>query len=230
MSSKVFTISGRRVTVYEAAHSAPIVYFNADRGEAEQVHAALKDAECPEHTLVTVNVKSWNDDLSPWKADAVFKGGQPFGGRADDYLDSLTDAIIPGVESELMYSPTARFIAGYSLAGLFSLYSLYRTDIFDGAASVSGSLWYPGFLEYTHTHEMIRRPECVYFSLGDRESRTKNPVMSTVQEKTEELEAELKNQGISTVFELNPGNHFVDSDMRTARGITWIIRSQLHIG
>ena len=37
-------------------------------------------------------------------------------------------------------------IAGYSLAGLFALYALYKTDAFTRVASMSGSLWFPGIM------------------------------------------------------------------------------------
>lgn len=37
-------------------------------------------------------------------------------------------------------------IAGYSLAGLFALYALYKTDVFTRVASMSGSLWFPGIM------------------------------------------------------------------------------------
>ena len=63
-------------------------------------------------------------------------------------------------------APRWRGIAGYSLAGLFAVYALYRTDVFARAASVSGSLWFPGFREYVFSHTPLCRPDCVYFSLG----------------------------------------------------------------
>ena len=62
------------------------------------------------------------------------------------------------------------------------MYALCNTDAFSRAASVSGSLWFPGFKEYVLSHPPIHRPDCVYFSLGDRESKTRNPVLQTVQE------------------------------------------------
>ena len=46
------------------------------------------------------------------------------------------------------------------------------------------------------------------FSLGNKEAKTKNPVMKTVEEKTKELHRWYKEQGIPVVYEEKPGNPF----------------------
>ena len=38
-----------------------------------------------------------------------------------------------------------------------------------------------------------------------------------------ELSAECVKRGAESIFEENPGNHFVDSELRTAKGICWIL-------
>ena len=134
----------------------------------------------------------------------------------------MTEEIIPAAEKELQRSSLAR-IAGYSLAGLFALYAIYRTELFSRVGNMSGSLWFPGMKAYIFSHEPKRRPDCIYFSLGDKESKTRNPILRTVQENTEEICAYYQRRGIDTVFRLNPGNHFVQSVERTAAGIVWML-------
>ena len=63
------------------------------------------------------------------------------------------------------------YIGGYSLAGLFSLWAAYQTDVFSGIAAASPSVWFPGFIEYMKEHEI--KSETVYLSLGDREEKTR---------------------------------------------------------
>ena len=63
----------------------------------------------------------------------------------------------------------------------------------------------------------------MYFSLGNKENKTKNPILRTVQENTEEISAYYQSKEIDTVFQLNLGNHFVQSVERTAAGIAWIL-------
>lgn len=120
-------------------------------------------------------------------------------------------------------APAWRGIVGYSLAGLFALYAIYRTDIFSRVGSISRSLWFPGWKEYALTHEPKRPPDCVYFSLGDKESKTRNSILRSVQQDTEDICGFYRAMGVDTVFQLNPGNHYDRAAERTAAGITWLL-------
>ena len=200
-----------------------MIYLNTFEGEGEQVLRLLRDDGCPAFTLVSVSNLDWNHDMSPWEIPPVFKNTEPCTGGADDYLKLLIERIVPEAEKEIKGSVLWRGIAGYSLAGLFALYSLYQTDIFSRAASMSGSLWYPGISEYISSHTMKRIPDCLYFSLGSKEAKTRNHYMKTVQENTEKIEEYYRGRGISTVFQLNPGNHYKDAEKRTAAGIHWLL-------
>ena len=53
---------------------------------------------------------------------------------------------------------------------------------------------------------MKTKPERVYFSVGNKESKTLNPYMKTVENNTREIESFYRYQGIETIFELNSGN------------------------
>ena len=159
----------------------------------------------------------------PLNIPPISKDDTPCTGGADEYLKFLTDKIMPQVEENIQDGISWRAIAGYSLAGLFAIYSVYRTGIFTRAASMSGSLWFPDFKEYVFTHEMMIQPDCVYLSLGDKEYKTKNPHLKTVQENTEAVFEFYKSKEIDVVFHLNKGNHFKDIDKRTTAGIKWIL-------
>ena len=47
-----------------------------------------------------------------------------------------------------------------------------------------------------------------YFSVGDRESKTKNPRMATVEDCTRAAAELFRSRGANVKFELNPGGHF----------------------
>jgi hypothetical protein len=47
--------------------------------------------------------------------------------------------------------------------------------------------------------------------------------MRSVLEDTRQVAERFEQLGVVTRFELNPGNHFVDEDLRTARGIRWLL-------
>ncbi len=223
----IFHLGQLCVTVYPAMSAdSPVVYLIADRGEDDETAVLLKSEpgsarESRDFSLVTITGFSWNDDLSPWSAPPAYKKGEPFSGGADSFLRILSEEIIPQAEEDL--HPVWRGIAGYSLAGLFSLYSLYRTDLFDRAVSASGSLWYPEFDAYFSSHRMIKNPDRIYLSLGDREASTKNPVMQRVADVTETFLQYCLKQQIDAVFEYNAGGHFQDAPLRIAKGILRIL-------
>ena len=146
------------------------------------------------------------------KGDYVFLSDQD-----DKWLPNKVELFMAEFKNEVH-----RYLAGYSLSGLFSLYALYHTDLFEGIACMSGSLWYEGWIPYMKKHEMCRKPEKIYFSLGDQEAKG-NSQMRTVTERTEETKRYMEHLGISTILEWNPGNHFRDVPERIARGIDWLM-------
>ena len=208
--------------VFEGPPGSPLIILNTLEDEGEEIYGKVRSLTDADFSLATIRVHNWNLDLSPWEAPAVF-GDEPFGGGADRYLEYISGTFVPEVVGSLDQRPHGLIIAGYSLAGLFSIYSLYRTDIFDAAVSASGSLWFPGFLKMMENEEMIGNPQCVYLSLGDKESSTKNPVMSTVWARTHKASGIIASKGIDTIFESNPGNHFREPVLRTAKGIAWVL-------
>ena len=162
--------------------------------------------------LAAVKVDDWNQDLSPWQAPAVF-GNEDFGNGAAKTLETVLDICS---DSSKKY-----YIGGYSLAGLFSLWAVYQTDVFSGVAAASPSMWFPGFIDYMKEHEI--KTDKVYLSLGNKEEKTRNPVMATVGDRIREAEMLLKEQGTDCILEWNQGNHFRDPDIRTARAFSWLI-------
>ena len=221
---RTVSIDGKAVSVFLGNKPGiPVIYLNIYSDEGQKIYEAAQAVGCPPFNLVTVSDLAWNHDMALWDSPAAFKKGEPFTGGADEYLRLLVEEIIPRAEKESVGPPAWRGIAGYSLAGLFALYAIYRTDVFSRVGCMSGSLWFPGFKEYVFSHEPKRRPDCIYFSLGDKEAKTRNPVLKTVQENTEEIQSFYQGKGIDTVFQLNPGNHFVRGIERTVVGIQWLL-------
>lgn len=222
---RTFSIEGKDVTVFPSGEpEAPVIYLNTFAQEGQRVYEALLDSGCPAFTLVAVAGLDWDHDMAPWDCPSPFKNARPCTGGADVYLQILVEKILPAAENGLPAAPLWRGIAGYSLAGLFAVYAIYRTDVFSRVGSMSGSLWFPGIKEYLLTQEPLRRPDCAYFSLGDRESRTRNPVLRSVQSNTEEIQAFFERKGVDTVFHQNAGNHYDHAAQRTADGIAWLLR------
>ena len=176
--------------------------------EAEEI----RDRTDKDFYLIGIKVQSWNDDLSPWEAPAVF-GKDGFGGRAGSTLDELMPLC---VDRNRTY-----YIGGYSLAALFALWAAYQTDIFKGVAAASPSMWFPRFADYMKENRI--KADSVYLSLGDKEEKVKNPVMATVGDRIREAADVLKGQDVNTILEWNEGNHFKDAGIRTAKAFAWLL-------
>ena len=175
--------------------------------------AAIREGFPGEFRLVTFLVDDWNRELSPWEAPPVF-GREGFGSGAAETLRVITEYCTDATKTY--------HLGGYSLAGLFALWAAYQTDRFAGIAAASPSMWFPGFADYMREHEL--RSGRVYLSLGDREEKTRNPVMATVGERIREAHALLLERGVESTLEWNEGNHFANADLRTAKAFLWVMQ------
>ena len=227
MRKEIFTVHQKIAALYPAKQPGlPLIVLNTFAGNGDAVMQALSDLHAPACHLLTIGNLDWNHDLTPWACAPLSKKDAPFSGAADDYLQMLCAEIIPHAGSLCGGTPAYLGIAGYSLAGLFALYALCQCDLFRCAASVSGSLWYPQFAAFVQSHPMQNLPRKIYLSLGDLEAKTKHPLLKTVREQTDAVCAHYQQLGIRVQFELNPGNHFQDDVLRTAKGIAAICGEQ----
>ena len=171
-------------------------------------------------TLVAFKIHDWNKELTPWQAPPVF-GKTPFGAGAQQTLEFIINGLLPYLQNRGIVAPK-KILGGYSLAGLFTLWASYQTSVFDGVVAASPSVWYPDWINYATGFKPLATS--VYLSLGDKEERTKNPWMSQVGNAIRKQHEQLESQGINTILEWNPGNHFVDLEKRMAKGYTWMIK------
>lgn len=215
------SISGKTVEIFTKTNSInkiPSVILHTFQGEGKEVFEKCAELGCDNFALTAIGNLNWNHDLSPWPTPTIGNNKYGFGG-AEGYIKKLTNEIIPEIRAKLGFEPEFTAIAGYSLAGLFALYAAYRTDIFSRVASVSGSLWFPGFTEFAETNNFARTPDLIYLSLGEAEAKTRDKNLAPVRKNTEKLAEIYKSRSIPTIFELNPGNHFTETILRTAKGI-----------
>lgn len=187
----------------------------------ERQVAELEEKVKRQFILAVFGVKDWNAELSPWEAPPAF-GDEGFGGRGEDTFTFLTEQLIPYIREQYdIKENLPMVIGGYSLAGLFSLWTVYKTDIFSACAAASPSVWFPKWKEFTEKQKI--HTECVYLSLGDREEKTKNAVMSKVGDNIRSIAEMYRESGKVTTLEWNEGNHFKDAGMRTAKAFVWCV-------
>lgn len=213
---------GNRRCLCRLKENVPVILLGAMSPADETAEGLLRTTEglsgFPEYSLLVYEVKDWFSDFSPWPAQTQRAS---FGGNGKATLAWLEQFAIPYLKDKRCGQ---LFLSGYSLAGLFSLWCMSQSSLFDGFLSCSGSLWYPGWNEYMHA--AAAKKECrVYLSLGDREKNTRDPDMKQVEDRTRVQYEILRQDPLvrNSVFIMEPGGHFRDSDKRLANGIRWAV-------
>jgi len=176
-------------------------------------------------SLAAFKINDWNSELTPWEMP-LLRGKGNFGNGADKTLKFIKEKLIPSlVEFMDIQDKNVKYIlGGYSLAGLFSLWSGYETNTFYGVAGVSPSVWYEGWIDFVRNAEL--KASNVYLSLGKLEETSKHKILAKIGDNIREYSEILKNSGIEkSILEWNEGNHFNDSDIRTGKGFVWILEN-----
>ncbi len=121
-----FIIGSKTTSIFPSTKpEAPIIYLNIFSDEGRKVYETAQATVWPLFTLVSISDLDWNHDMSPWNSPPAFKNVEPCTGGAVDYLRYLSEKIIPMAEKDIGRVPRWRGVAGYSLAGLFALYSIF---------------------------------------------------------------------------------------------------------
>lgn len=227
MEYRIERIGGIRCRIRMHGQGGPVIYWGtASGGEKQEENAAELMADrlvkAP-WTLVAYEAENWNRDYSPWALPSV-KGEMEFTGGAKEMLAWLTDACVPAIEKGVLHGASRRMLGGYSLSGLFSLFAFYESRMFDGVASCSGSLWYPGWKEYAQA-QSAPEGSCVYLSLGRKEEKTRSRKMAIVGDMTRWQHERVRLDANVRMSELiwHNGGHFADVDERIAQAFVWLI-------
>ena len=187
-----------------------ICYIILPEGIRKDLHDGLKGLSKKYGIfIVVIEDVNWNDNLTPWPAEGVFKKAKPFGGKAATFLNKLTHEIIPDTEKNLGIKDAERTLLGVSLSGLFAVWSSFNTDAFTNIISISGSLWYDGLVEWMQEQTPSSQLEKVCMLLGEKEKNAKEKRMAAVEERTLAAAHILKEKANASVtFELVEGTHF----------------------
>ena len=226
MKKNEMMICGKKCILYLNEDTEYILIQPVDENDISVLDNEVKHIE--ENTdrnfsLVAFKIEDWNSELTPWKMP-LLRGKGNFGDGATRTLEFIKNDLISAV-SEYINTENKEIkyiLGGYSLAGLFSLWSVYQTDIFEGIAAVSPSVWYKGWIEYVGAGKPLS--EKIYLSLGDTEEKTKHQILSKIGDNIRKQHEILENsENVKTVLEWNEGNHFQNPDIRTAKGFLWVM-------
>lgn len=205
-------------------NDAPLVVIPSFQNSGLNTKKEIERMTDKDFSLLFIYVSDWNNDLSPYTASSIFKGTGDFKGNADSFLDYVLNLIKKVILKENV-KPIYKALTGYSMAGLFAVYALFKTNEFLKVGSVSGSLWYPHFTEFVENNGVLQDISTFYMSLGDKEKKTSNKIMSQVETNSLIIFERIKTQFNNSKFEFNPGNHFKDEDLRVAKCIAYLLNN-----
>lgn len=171
-------------------------------------------------TVVVITGLDWQNVLSPWPAPGVPKGSEAFRGEAAAFLRTLQGNVIPNVEQAMgIGGDIVRTLVGVSMSGLFTLWQWMLCDTFTDIASLSGSFWYEGFLDWMKERPVPHKAGKAFFLLGDKERRSRVKAFRSVQADTEQIVRILDESGICTTFTMVPGDHYSDPVARLDKAL-----------
>lgn len=156
--------------------------------------------------IVAISGMKWNDALTPWKVPALNPKEEDFKGKAKDFLSSLLGDIFVNTEQSLRLHHPKRHLIGISLGGLFAVWASTVTNKFESIASISGSFWYDGFVDWLKEQEL--QAERYFLSLGDKEVKAKNDRLASVGTCTESILQIIQDKSKEVTFITDEGNHF----------------------
>ena len=216
MSHITSIISGRECFIWDSAKPR---YFliqtlgNHERGIFDRTAELISEAYGAPFVLAAFQVFDWDLDLTPWHDDAINRKPE-VGTMTGNTLNYVTESLLSALEAEYGILPV--ILGGYSLGGLFALWSSMQTDRFAAIAAASPSLWIRDWLDYAKNNPV--KASKVYLSLGDREEHVKNHAIKRVGDC-------VRAGNENCTLEWNQGGHFQDGDIRLASAFTWCIKN-----
>jgi len=225
MNHKTSIINGRECFLSDAINPKYILIQtlgNHERGIFDRTAELITETCGIPFVLAAFQVFDWDLDLTPWHDDAINRNPE-VGTKTGDTLSYVTASLLPALEAD--YGKLPVILGGYSLGGLFALWSSMQTDRFSAVAAASPSLWIKDWPDYAKAHPV--KAGKVYLSLGDQEEHVKNRsiarVGDSVRGEYELLQAQLGRGNCTLVW--NPGGHFQDGEKRLASAFSWCIEA-----
>lgn len=222
---QTFSVDNFPIQLYDCNFpKAPIIYLLAHQIDP-MLLSLLQEKQLPPFSLACIRISEakWNTLLAPWDTPKNFPKYLRCQGGAPDFLKTLVEDLVPQIQAHLSHLCGLQTIAGYSLAGLFSVFAMCQWDQLVGVCAVSGSFWYPDFQTWFLAHLPTNLPLCVYFSTSEKEWDSTNSRLSSLKSTIETMEKSLDKKGVKTICQINSGNHFQNATLRLATGIEWML-------
>ena len=118
------------------------------------------------------------DAFTPWKASNLKPSMPDFTGKLDEYHNQVFERLLPELLCKYSIDESKIVYGGYSLGGLAAVCSLYTYSAPSIIFSLCGSFWYPQFLDYCESHEVLNKKASLYLQNGKTEGGKHKNILS----------------------------------------------------
>ena len=126
---QILQIGGRECLLYKKGEDPRVLLIQMlgaqERGSIDSEVAMISEASGTSFVMAAFAIGDWEVELTPWHDPALSKR-QAVGEHAGETLRYVTDTLISYLHQEYGEIPIA--LGGYSLGGLFSLWSGSESD------------------------------------------------------------------------------------------------------
>ena len=219
--NKDFVCHGIQVTIalpesYDSKKAYPVVFLND--GQLDYL-GKLEDSVI----LVGLEPQNRLDDFTPWQAQALRPESPDFGGKLASYHDHLFGHIFKSIAQEFRMDESRMAYGGYSLGGLAAISSLYSSDKMPLIFSICGSFWYPYFVDYCKSRQLINKSCLVYLHNGLTEGAKHKNRLAKAPSYAKEVHELIKKQCMSTYSSFDPYGHHDRLQERYDAFSDWLI-------
>lgn len=218
--ARIIEVAGLRCAL--AANPAPRVVYVLYPMDNLRGHLDAAAERCG-FNIVALSGMDWDNDLTPWPAAGVPAGDPPFRGFAPRFLETLRTQVLPQAEAALgLPAGVRRDLVGVSLSGLFAMWQWTQCALFRDVASLSGSFWYDGFVDWFDRTMPHNKGGRALLMLGVQEGRSNVPEFRSIPSETLRMAGILRSRGIATTFLSVPGNHYQHAQARLEAAFDWL--------
>lgn len=200
---------------YNKENKYPLILLND--GEINYL-GDLKDRAI----LVGLIPKNRLDAFTPWKASNLKPSMPDFGGKLDEYHNQVFEHLLPELLCNYSIDESKIAYGGYSLGGLAAVYSLYTYSAPSIIFSLCGSFWYPQFLDYCESHEVLNKKASLYLQNGKTEGGKHKNILSNAPILSAKLHKLLSDRLDKVTSVFDEYGHHENITVRYEKLIEWL--------
>lgn len=162
------------------------------------------------------------DAFTPWNTHNLKPSMPDFTGKLNEYHNQVFEHLLPELLCKYSIDESKIAYGGYSLGGLAAVYSLYTYSAPSIIFSLCGSFWYPQFLDYCESHEVLNKKASLYLQNGKTEGGKHKNILSNAPILSAKLHKLLSDRLDKVTSVFDEYGHHENITVRYEKLIEWL--------